>query len=219
MMFQVPSTALVGIQAASANIPWLPISIEGDEETEMNSLEVALSNVVYGSRKSRSETWTPDELIQAHWPEGWKWPANLRRLRPTEPIDGLVVGAIRSDYQKTRIEQMCSRLGLKSFTPLWHHDGHTHMQDIVAQGHEIMLTSVSTDGLDESWLGRILEAGDIAELQMLAAEHRFNVDGEGGEFETAVLNAPWMNSRIKTQHTVHWTGRRGWVDIWGAELA
>ena len=84
MMFQVPSTALVGIQAASANIPWLPISIEGDEETEMNSLEVALSNVVYGSRKSRSETWTADELIQAHWPEGWKWPANLRRLRPTE---------------------------------------------------------------------------------------------------------------------------------------
>ncbi len=219
MMFQVPSTALVGIQAASANIPWLPISIEGDEETEMNSLEVALSNVVYGSRKSRSETWTADELIQAHWPEGWKWPANLRRLRPTEPIDGLVVGAIRSDYQKTRIEQMCSRLGLKSFTPLWHHDGHTHMQDIVAQGHEIMLTSVSTDGLDEGWLGRVLGAGDIAELQILAREHRFNVDGEGGEFETAVLNAPWMNSRIKTQHTVHWTGRRGWVDIWGAELA
>ena len=36
---------------------------------------------------------------------------------------GLVVGAIRSDYQKTRIEQMCSRLNIKSFPPLLHHDG------------------------------------------------------------------------------------------------
>ena len=219
MMFQVPSTALAGMQAASANIPWLPISIEGNEETEMVELEDALSTIIHGSLKTRSQTWTENELVQAHWPEGWKWPDNLRRLQSDQPIDGLIVGAIRSDYQKTRIERMCSRLGIKSFTPLWHHDGHMHMRDLVAQGHEIMLTSVSTDGLGESWLGRVLSAEDIAELDLLANQHRFNVDGEGGEFETAVLNAPWMRSRIKTQHTVHWTGRRGWVDIWGAELA
>ena len=37
-------------------------------------------------------------------------------------IDGIVSGALRSDYQKSRIEQMCERLSIKSWTPLWHQD-------------------------------------------------------------------------------------------------
>ena len=84
---------------------------------------------------------------------------------------------------------------------------------------KVMITSVTTDGLDEKWVGRILGQSDVIELGELSVKHRFNVDGEGGEFETAVLDAPWMNAQINTQHTIHWTGRRGWVDIWGAELA
>ena len=218
MMFQVPSTALAGMQAASAGIPWLPIPIEGDENTEMQFLEEALEGIVHGSQKPRSPTWSSAELQDACWPDGWVWPTNLLRLRASEPIDGLVVGAIRSDYQKTRIEQMCNRLGVKSFTPLWHHDGRSHMRDLVSHGHQVMLTSVSTEGLGEEWLGRILSKEDVDELEFLSEKYRFNIDGEGGEFETAVIHAPWMKSIIEIKHTVHWTGRRGWVDIWGAEL-
>ena len=219
MMFQVPSTALVGMQAASAELPWLPIPIQGEEDIEMQQLEVALEQIVLGSGKQRSSIWSSAERLDAAWPEGWKWPSDLRRLRPSEPIEGLVVGAIRSDYQKTRIEQMCERLGVRSFTPLWHHSGISHMRNLVSQGHRVMMTSVSTDGLGEEWLGRVLDMDDIDELESLSEQFRFNVDGEGGEFETAVLGAPWMAAEITTQHTIHWTGQRGWVDIWGAELA
>ena len=218
MMFQVPTTALAGMQAASADIPWLPIAIDGDEESEMQILENALEGVVHGSGKPRSDTWSNDEINEARWPDGWKWPSNLRRLRSSGRIDGLVVGAIRSDYQKTRIEQMCSRLNIKSFTPLWHHNGDAHMRELVSHGHRIMITSVTTEGLGEEWVGRILSHNNLLELEELSIKYRFNIDGEGGEFETAVLDAPWMNCPIKTQHTIHWTGRRGWVDIWGAEL-
>ena len=35
-------------------------------------------------------------------------------------IDALVCGALRSDYQKSRIERMCQDLGIISYTPLWH---------------------------------------------------------------------------------------------------
>ena len=219
MMFQVPTTALAGMQAASAEIPWLPIAIEGDEESEMQHLENALESIVHGSGKTRSQTWSNDEINEVKWPDGWMWPENLRRLRSSKPIEGLVVGAIRSDYQKTRIEQMCSRLNLRSFTPLWHHDGGAHMRELVSHGHRIMITSVTTEGLGQEWVGRILTHSDVAELEDLSMKYRFNIDGEGGEFETAVLDAPWMKTAIKTQHTIHWTGRRGWVDIWGAELA
>ena len=35
-------------------------------------------------------------------------------------IKGLVSGAIESNYQKERIENICKKLGIKSITPLWH---------------------------------------------------------------------------------------------------
>ena len=36
MMFQLPSTALAGLQAASAGIPWLPVPLEGEPDSEMD---------------------------------------------------------------------------------------------------------------------------------------------------------------------------------------
>ena len=62
MMFQVPSTALAGLQAASAGIPWLPIPISGEEETEMQHLEFALESVIRGSLKQRSGIWSTNEI-------------------------------------------------------------------------------------------------------------------------------------------------------------
>jgi diphthine-ammonia ligase len=218
MMFQVPSTALAGLQAASAGIPWLPIPIYGEEDTEIEQLQQALEGVVKGSRKQRSTIWSADELDAMEWPESWTWPEELARLRPSQPIDALVVGALRSDYQKTRIERMCHRLGIKSFCPLWHHDGIKHMRDLVEHNHQVMMTSVTSDGLGEEWLGRVLNLDHINRLEQLAEKFRFHIDGEGGEFETAVLDAPWMSRTIQTQQTPHWTGRRGWLDIWAAEL-
>ena len=218
MMFQVPTTALAGLQAASAGIPWLPIPIEGEEDSEMHQLELALESVVKGSLKERSGIWSSEEINAVRWPQGWSWPEELIRLRPGLPIDALVVGALRSDYQKTRIERMCHRLGIKSFCPLWHHGGIEHMRDLIEHNHRVMMTSVTSDGLGEEWLGRILDNENLEDLENLAQKFRFHIDGEGGEFETAVLDAPWMNRRIKTQQTSHWTGRRGWLDIWAAEL-
>ena len=116
LMFQVPSTALAGLQAASAAIPWLPIPIEGDEETEMQMLEQALEPVVKGSRKRRSGIWSADELDSAQWPEGWPWPEKLIRLRPSEPIDGLVVGALLGCRFRLRVMR---RLRCKCLSKLW----------------------------------------------------------------------------------------------------
>ena len=124
-------------------------------------------------------------------------------------IDALVVGALRSDYQKTRIERMCEKLGIISFCPIWHHDPELHMNSLVNHGFDVRIISVSSEGLDESWLGRKITRESLDELIQLSRKYRFNLDGEGGEFETITLNAPHFKKSIHCEGEISWDGVRG----------
>ncbi|MEC7708403.1 MAG: TIGR00289 family protein, partial [Candidatus Thermoplasmatota archaeon] len=124
-------------------------------------------------------------------------------------IDGLVVGALRSDYQKTRIEMMSERIGVRSFCPLWHKSGIKHMEWIVEHGFKVIFTSVSTEGMGQEWIGKELDKGLLNELKKLSIEFRFNIDGEGGEFETLVLEAPHLRRKISIEGVPLWDGSRG----------
>lgn len=124
-------------------------------------------------------------------------------------IDGFVSGALRSDYQKSRLEQMAERLNVKCWTPLWHHDGLDHVHGMVEHGFQIMITAVSCEGLDDAWLGKILTLEDVDQLDKLAKKHRFNVEGEGGEYETLVTSGPHFHGSMELTTTKHWDGVRG----------
>tara|TARA_B110001452_G_scaffold229220_2_gene205004 strand:+ start:2462 stop:3013 length:552 start_codon:yes stop_codon:yes gene_type:complete len=124
-------------------------------------------------------------------------------------IDGIVSGALRSDYQKTRIERMAERLGIKSFTPLWHQSSQSHMEGLIENGFKVMISGVSSEGLGEEWLGHILDHSSLDRLQSLAAKYRFHVDGEGGEYETVVIAGPHMDGSLKLDFETHWDGVRG----------
>ena len=126
-------------------------------------------------------------------------------------IDGIVSGALRSDYQKTRIEMMCEKLNLKSFTPIWHQPGILHMRGLIDSGFKVMITSVSAEGLSEEWLGCILDHESLEKLEHLSKKYRFNIDGEGGEYETFVIGAPHFNGQIELLHTKIWDGKRGHI--------
>ena len=62
-------------------------------------------------------------------------------------IDGIVSGALRSDYQKNRLERMCERLGIKSFTPLWHQSPEDHMRNLISNGFKVMISGVSSEDI------------------------------------------------------------------------
>ena len=133
-------------------------------------------------------------------------------------IDGIVSGALRSDYQKSRLEQMSERLGVRSWTPLWHQNSLEHMRGLVNHGFEVMLTSVSCDGLDAQWIGRVLDEQSLAQLEELAVKFRFNVDGEGGEYETLVLAGPHLEGRLEVKGTPLWEGTRGTFEFESVNL-
>ncbi len=111
-------------------------------------------------------------------------------------IDGVVSGAIASEYQRTRIEKVCDNLGLKSFSPLWHKNQELLLRDQVKAGFHIIIVGVFAEGFDETWLGRTLDEETIDALVSLQKKHGINIAGEGGEYETLVLSGPMFSKRL-----------------------
>ncbi len=111
-------------------------------------------------------------------------------------IDGVVSGAIASEYQRTRIEKICDELGIKSFSPLWHKNQELLLRDQVKAGFHIIVVGVFAEGFDETWLGRTIDEKTIDALVSLQKKHGINIAGEGGEYETLVLFGPMFSKRL-----------------------
>ncbi|MFB6166213.1 MAG: diphthine--ammonia ligase [Haloarculaceae archaeon] len=134
-------------------------------------------------------------------------------------IAGLTAGAVESEYQTSRIEAMAERLDADLFAPLWQEDPVDLAEEMLAAGFEIRIVQVAAYGLDESWLGRTLDADALAELIELNDEYGVHVLGEGGEFETIVTDGPHMERAIHLEYDTVWEGNRGYLEITDARLA
>lgn len=122
--------------------------------------------------------------------------AVLHKAKRQYRLDGLVVGAILSDYQQERVNRVCHDVGLKVFSPLWHkRQGHL-LQEMIDCGFEIIIQSVAAEGMDKAWLGRRLDSGARSELLALQKKFGFHPAGEGGEFESFVLDGPIFKKRV-----------------------
>ena len=124
-------------------------------------------------------------------------------------LDAIVSGALRSDFQKVKLENMAHRLGIHSFSPLWHQDPFEHLHGMIENGFKIMINSVSCEGLDGEWLGRILDLENVQQLKFLSEKYRFNVDGEGGEYETFVAGGPHLPRTLEVEGTASFDSVRG----------
>lgn len=111
-------------------------------------------------------------------------------------IDGLVSGTIRSNYQKERIDKICKELGIKSIMPLWGRNPEEVIEEEIRNGFEIIITGVFCEGLNENWIGKNLGLKVLEELKELSKKYGINIAGEGGEFETLVLDCPLFNKKI-----------------------
>ena len=120
----------------------------------------------------------------------------LRKALSNLGVEGVVTGALASDYQWDRINGVCHDLGLPVHSPLWRKDQRMLMEDMISSGLEAMIVVVSAEGLDASWLGRLIDQEALEELGHLASRFGFNISGEGGEFETLVLNSPIFGIRF-----------------------
>jgi ABC transporter with metal-binding/Fe-S-binding domain ATP-binding protein len=133
-------------------------------------------------------------------------------------VDGIVSGALASEYQRRRLDQICQDIGIKSFAPLWHKNPRELLGDMVEQGFEIMIVGCMAEGLDERWLGRILDQKALAELDRLHQRYGIHVAGEGGEYESMVLGGPHMKQRIHVEYEKEWRIHSGKINVTKAWL-
>ncbi len=121
----------------------------------------------------------------------------LEKAKKQYKIEGVVTGALFSNYQRDRIEKVCDSLSLKIFSPLWHINQETEMREILNNGFKFIMTKISALGLDKSWLGKEITHKDIDKLVELNKKININIAGEGGEFETLMIDGPIFNKRIE----------------------
>jgi ABC transporter with metal-binding/Fe-S-binding domain ATP-binding protein len=156
----------------------------------------------------------PYRTIEAGQDELSSLQEGLGQIREGLRIEGVVAGAVASDYQKSRIDQICDVLRLKSFAPLWHKDPKILVNDLTTAGFKIIVSGVGASGLDESWLGQELTDARWVMLERLSRKHGIHLTGEGGEYETFVIDAPHFERRVSVDKTVNrWDGQSGYLVI------
>lgn len=129
-------------------------------------------------------------------------------------VEGVVTGAVASEYQKSRIDRMCAELGIRSIAPLWHKEQETMLREEILIGFRPVFTAVAAEGFDESWLGREMDGRAIDDLKALNKKYGVSLVGEGGEFETFVVDCPMFSKPLKIKKSKkHWEKTRGWLEI------
>lgn len=196
-LYHVPATQLAELAAESIGIDLVEIEPDDFEATAPR----AESSTARGDR----------ELAPLA--------AQLRSLAETHGgIDGIVAGAVESEYQTARIQRLCDRLEAELFAPLWQADPKSAATSMIDAGFEITIVRVAADGLDESWLGRTYDYRSLAELADLNDTHGVHVLGEGGEFETIVTDGPHMSRPIELDYETTYDGVRGRIRVTNARL-
>jgi len=112
-------------------------------------------------------------------------------------IEGIVTGAIKSTYQSSRIQKICSELDLWCFNPLWQIDEEIYLRELLKNEFEIKIIAVASYPFDKRYLGKNINESLKENLLELKNKHQISAIGEGGEFESFVTNSPMFKKKIK----------------------
>ncbi|KAG0641129.1 hypothetical protein HOY80DRAFT_883822 [Tuber brumale] len=114
-------------------------------------------------------------------------------------VKAVCTGAILSTYQRTRVESVCERLGLISLSYLWQREQAEILADMEAVGLDARIVKVAAVGLDpDEWLWEnVTDARRRRKLDGLEKKWGVHVAGEGGEYETVVVQGPGWRGRIE----------------------
>jgi len=143
----------------------------------------------------------------------------LRTLLEDLDAEGVVTGAVWSDYQWERINAVCGEYGLKTISPLWRKDQRTVLKEVIDSGIKAIIAGAYAEGLTEEWLGRMIDKDSAEELAALSERYGISVIGEGGEYESLVIDSPIQSSAISLDaYEKEWKNGSGTLRVTAASL-
>ncbi|MFA5173934.1 MAG: diphthine--ammonia ligase [Candidatus Pacearchaeota archaeon] len=125
-------------------------------------------------------------------------------------IQGIVTGAVESVYQASRIQKICNKLKIECFNPLWQKNQIELLNELIKHKFEVIIVGVFAYPFDNRWLGRKIDKGFIQDIKKLNEKYRINPAGEGGEFESFVLNCPLFKKKIKIKNSRDFGEKNSW---------
>jgi diphthine-ammonia ligase len=188
-MYQTVGHAIIPLYEAALGIPLYRQQITGSAiQTGTSYSHATIQNPTSSQHENEDET---ESLIPL-----------LRKVMTAHPeANALSTGAILSTYQRTRIESVALRLGLTPLSYLWQYPHlppgtqSSLLNDMRAAGLDARIVKVASGGLDESFLW-VNVAGEEGIGRVEKGMRRFGSGGggallgEGGEFETLVIDGP-----------------------------
>lgn len=137
-------------------------------------------------------------------------------------VNAILVGGV--GLQKTQIrewERMAEKFGMNLMVPYEGLTSEELFDKTVNSGFDILLTDVATDGLGSEWLGKKLNKDNVDEFKHLSKKFGFDILGEGGYYNTLVVNGPIFNKRIEVVNSRKvWDNKTssGYLEIEEAKL-
>jgi len=108
---------------------------------------------------------------------------------------------------------------LSSIAPLWQEDPLQLLKEVIELRFEVIIVGVYAYGFNESWLGRKIDLPTVDSLLNLNKKFGVSLVGEGGEYETLVLDAPYFRRKIQLLKTEKiWENDSGYLLVKEARL-
>jgi ABC transporter with metal-binding/Fe-S-binding domain ATP-binding protein len=126
-------------------------------------------------------------------------------------IGGIVSGTINSVYQSSRIQKICNKLKIECFNPLWQKDQVELLNELIKNKFDVIISGISAYPLDKSFLGRKIDKKFIEEIIKLNNKYKINPAGEGGEYESFVINCPLFKRKLNVDGYDDFGRENAWI--------
>ena len=112
-------------------------------------------------------------------------------------VEAIIIGGLLSEYQRTKFNSVAVNLGIPCYAPIWRKDQKMLLQEIINHDYQVILSLVAGLGFKKKDVGAEFNSHLLNRLEQLNNKFGISLGGEGGEYETLVLDTPFFKKKIE----------------------
>lgn len=122
----------------------------------------------------------------------------IKNIVKQKPVEAVILGGVGLQGKQIKaIRDALFPLGIEVFASHKDQDNDKLVEEMINKGYKIVITEIAVEGLTNEWLGKILTKENFNELKELAKKYGFHSGGEGGHYNTLVVDGPIFDKKIE----------------------